>query len=101
MLQPTPLVSADRLRSYFDREARTWGHLVKARRQDLGFTLDVVAKLADTTPQTVQKVESGAIQARDHLRVGLAFALQTEVDRLFPMPQRKTVLAELAAAVAS
>lgn len=89
-----PLINRDRLRAYVDREARVWGHLVKSRRQRFGLTLEQVAGLADTTPQTVFKVERGQITPRDDLRISLAMALSCEVGDLFPMPDRATVLRE-------
>ncbi len=97
-MERTPLVDPEALRHYIDRESRSWGRLVRARREDLRLTLDAVAGLAGTTPQTIQKIEKGQIQPRDHLRLALAFALCTEVERLFPMPDRQTVQRELAAA---
>lgn len=97
-LELAPLHDLDVLRAYIDRESRSWGRLVRSRREDLGLTLDQVAKLAGTTAQTIQKIEKGQIQPRDHLRLALAFALSTEVDRLFPMPDRATVAREVGAA---
>lgn len=92
---PAALVDADKLRAYIDREARHWGGRVRQRREDLGFTLEQVATLAGTTAQTVYKIEKGEITPRDHVRIGLAFALSTEVDRLFPFPSREVMAKEL------
>jgi DNA-binding XRE family transcriptional regulator len=96
-----PLVDPDRLRAYVDREARHWGGRVRQRREDLGFSLAQCAGLAGSTPQTLHKIESGEITPRDHLRIALAFALSTEVDRLFPYPTRAVMSRELDMAVAS
>lgn len=93
-----PVIDLDQLRAYLDRESRMWGMLVRSRREMLGFTLEQVATLAGTTVPTLFKIEKGKIQPRDHLRVALAFALQTEVLHLFPIPDRKTIVAELAKA---
>lgn len=92
-----PLVDTDRLRIYVEREARFWGSLVRSRREALDLTLNEVAALAGTTPQTIHKVETGKIAPRDHVRLAIAFALSAEVDTLFPMPSRATVLKEIAA----
>lgn len=95
MTDQQALVDPDQLRHYMDREARYWGGRVRQRREDLQLTMAVVATLAGTTPQTIQKIEAGEISPRDHLRVALAFALSTEVDRLFPMPTREVIQREL------
>lgn len=92
---PGPLINRDLLRAYVEREARMWGRMVRQRREDLGMTLAAVAALADTNAQTVHKVEIGEISPRDHLRIALAMALSTEVDRLFPFPTRETIRREI------
>lgn len=58
---PTALIDPDRLRHLMKNESRTWGKLVRARRDALGFTLDQVARLSGTTPQTLHKIEKGQI----------------------------------------
>lgn len=78
------------------REARVWGTAVKARRKHLGMTLEDVAGAAGTTPQTVHKVETGEIVARDHLRLGIAFALACEPAELFPVPTRAAIMRDVA-----
>lgn len=90
-----PIIDSETLRAYIGREARHWGGRVRQRREDLGFTLEQVAVLAGTTAQTIYKIEKGDITPRDHVRVGLAFALCTEVDRLFPFPSREVMAKEL------
>lgn len=94
---PHPIITQDQLRRFLKREARHWGSNVRLRRKELGLTLDQVATLADTTAQTVFKVERGQIVARDNLRMALAFALAQEVNDLFPLPRRDVILAEVAA----
>lgn len=96
-MDATPLLDPDRIKVFLKREARHWGTACRSRRQALQLTLDNVASLAGTTPQTVFKVERGEIVARDNLRISLAFALSCEVGDLFPMPTRKIILAEAAA----
>lgn len=92
-----PVITQDQLRRFLKREARHWGSNVKFRRGELGLTLEQVAALADTTPQTVFKIERGEIVARDNVRLALAFALGKEVEDLFPLPKREVILAESAA----
>lgn len=91
----SPVVAADDLRRYVAREARVMGARVKSRRQSLKLTLEQVALLADSTAQTVYKVEQGEIVARDHLRLGIAFALRCEPHELFALPSRAAVLKEI------
>lgn len=91
------VVDRQKLRSWMERESRSWGQLVLARRKTLHWTLATVAARADTTPQTVHKVERGEIVPRDDLRLALAMALMTEVGDLFPQPDHATVSKEVAA----
>lgn len=91
-IEIAPIVSRDNLRRFMDREARVWGRGVRVRRQALGLTLEQVAALADTTPQTIHKIETGRITPRDDLRIALSLALSDEVSNLFPMPDRRTVM---------
>lgn len=91
-----PVITQEQLRRFLKREARHWGSNVRARRTEMGLTLDQLATLADTTPQTVFKVERGEIVARENVRLALAFALMREVGDLFPMPRREVILAEVA-----
>lgn len=92
-----PVITQAQLRLFLKREARHWGSNLRNRRLELKLTLDQVAGLADTTPQTVFKVERGEIVARDNLRLALAFAVGREVGDLFPLPRREVILAEVAA----
>lgn len=96
MATKTPTLDADALRKYVSREARINGIRVKSRRKALKLTLDQVAELAFTTPQTVFKIEEGQIVARDHVRLAMAFALGCEVEELFPHPTRAAVIREVA-----
>lgn len=88
MTNTTPAVDRVAVRAYLRTETATWGRNVHERRKELGLTLDHVAMLADTTPQTVHKVEHGQIVPRDELRLSLALALFCEVADLFPAPTR-------------
>lgn len=90
----TPAIDPDVIRKYLKRERRFWGSRVEDARTQLGLTLDELAAMTGTTPQTVHKIEKGQIAPRDHLRIALAFALGTEVSRLFPIPNRATILEE-------
>lgn len=92
-----PVISQDAVRRFLKGEARHWGQTVRARRAELELTLEQVAVLAGTSPQTVFKVEKGQIIARDNLRIALAFALGKEPMDLFPLPRREVIWAEVAA----
>lgn len=88
------LLEDDALRTFLGpggRWASECGARVKHRRGELNFTLQRVADLTGSTPQTIARVESGAIVPRDKLRVAIAFALFVEVDRLWPWPSRELV----------
>lgn len=90
------VVDGDYLRRFVAREARVWGARVQSRRKQLGLTLEQVAAKAWTTPQTIHKIETGEIVARDHVRYAVAFALCCEPDDLFTMPTRAAVMREVA-----
>lgn len=94
---PRPVITQEQLRRFLKREARHWGSNVRLRRKELGLTLEQVAFMADTTPQTVFKVERGEIVARENVRLAVAFALGKEAGDLFPMPKRQVILDEVAA----
>lgn len=96
MATKAPTINDEVLKRYVNREARVHGIRVHARRKSLKLTLEQVAGLAWTTPQTIHKIERGEIVARDHVRLALAFALACEVDDLFPSPKRAAVLREVA-----
>lgn len=91
-MEDSALIDRERIQRFLKNEARHWGVACRAKRTTLGLTLEQVAALAGTSPQTVFKVERGQIIARDSLRYGLAFALSCEVEDIFPMPTRKAVL---------
>lgn len=95
-MESGPVISQDAVRRFLRGEARHWGKAVRDRRSELKLTLDQVAVMAGTTPQTVFKVEKGQIIARDNLRIALAFALGSEPSDLFPMPTRNVIWAEVA-----
>lgn len=94
---PQPLMDPEKVKAFLKREARHWGTACRSRRGALHLTLEQVAVMAGTSPQTVFKVERGEIIARDSVRIGLAFALSCEVEDLFPFPKRNVILAEAAA----
>lgn len=73
------------------QRANTWGPAVKARRTSLGLTLEQLGHLTDTAPQTIHKIETGALTPRDHLRYALALALMVEPGDLFPTPGLDTI----------
>lgn len=84
------------LKRFVAREARVWGAAVKSRRMAIGLTLEQLAELCDTAPQTIFKVERGQIVARDHLRLAIAFALACEPGELFPTPTRAAIVRDVA-----
>lgn len=90
----TPAIDPEIVRKYLKREQRFWGSKVHDARVALGWTLEDLAARTGSTSQTIHKIERGQIAPRDHLRIALAFALGTDVDRLFPIPDRETIRRE-------
>lgn len=87
-------VNTDRptLRSFVEEQARKAGANIRARRKLLGLTQEQLAAAADSTAQTINKIETGEIVAREDLRLALAIALGAEPEELFPVPERADVL---------
>jgi DNA-binding XRE family transcriptional regulator len=60
------------------------GGRVKERRTRLGLTQQAVATMADSTPETICRVELGQFTPREGLKMAIAHALATEVAELWP-----------------
>lgn len=67
------------------------GARVAARRTDLSLTVRQVATVIDVPVQTIYRVESGDLVARDYLRLALGHALVCDSAELFAMPTRAEV----------
>ena len=69
---------------------------IKHRRQELGLTLDDVAKVVGVTRQTIQKYESGVVANIPSDRIEmLARALKTSPARLMGWDEKETLEKEL------
>lgn len=85
-----PVVNAATLRRAFEMLAKErWGSRLDAVIRSRQLRSADLAALADTTPQTIDKIRSGDIVPRDYLRFAIAMALGCEVDDIFPMPTRQ------------
>lgn len=94
-----PFLDTEDVRRLVSKWAIDCGGRVKARRELLGWDRRQLAALADTTEATIHRIESGALNPRDHLKVIIASALQVEAAELWPFPSREAVV-EQAKAVA-
>jgi transcriptional regulator with XRE-family HTH domain len=95
-----PFLEPDLVRSMFSSGgawARASGGRVRQRRKDLGLTLQRLADLSGTTVATVQRVESGALIPREHLKASIAYSLVLDVSQIWTYPSRQ----DLALAAAS
>lgn len=90
---------ADDLRIALTTWQRECGRRVQNRRILLGVTPTDLADLTGTTAATISRVESGAINPRDILRIAIAGVLRTEVADLWPYPTCERIH-DLAQAVA-
>jgi transcriptional regulator with XRE-family HTH domain len=94
-----PVVSTAALRRAFDAWAKdNWSARLDAvilARPPLRTAH--VARMADTTPQTIDKIRSGEIIPKEYLRYAIAIALGCEVEALFPAPTREELFARAAA----
>lgn len=64
--------------------AERHGHLVRAARESLAISQQTLADSADTTQQTISRVEKGKQVASDELRVRIAGALGMSAHDIFP-----------------
>lgn len=82
-------------RSAVDEAVREWavesGQRLKDCRRALGWTQVTLAQLTDTTPETVCRIELGAITPREPLRLALAYSVQREVSEIWPPLTRKHI----------
>lgn len=88
---PQPLLDREALDELLLEWAVRSGERVKARRAELKLTQAQVARLADTSPETVCRVELGQLTPRENLKLSLAYALMAEVVTLWPPLDRQVV----------
>lgn len=81
--------------------ARKWsidcGANIASKRSERGWTRLQLAHLVGTTEATIHRVESGAVTPRDYLKMAIAAALATPVEKLWPYPDMAKVFSEAAA----
>lgn len=81
----------DRLRAFFEEYRKECGGRVRQRRKALRLTQPQLGELVGVPFQTISKVETGQIDARDYLKAAIAIRLAMEVDDLFPWPNRRVL----------
>lgn len=81
----------DDVRRLVGKWAIDCGTRVARRRADLGWDRQTLADLVGTTEATIHRIESGKLNPRDHMKLAVAAALQTEVVDLWPYPSRQAV----------
>lgn len=78
-----------------------WGQNVKARRESLEMAQVALAKKADTTQQTISRIEGGRQEPSTELKLAVARGLGSSVGQLFPNPDdespRHRVMRKMAA----
>lgn len=90
----SPVVSSNGIRKAFEALAKErWGSRLDAVMEARQMRNAQLAVLADTTPQTIDKVRRGLIIPREHLRYSIAMALGSEVAAIFPLPTREELVA--------
>lgn len=89
----TACIDTAQVRAFFrDVVAREWGIRVDQQMRALRMSESRLARLAGTTPQTISRVRSGEVVAREPLRIAIAVALLAEPGQLFPMPPKARIL---------
>lgn len=97
----SPVVDSNALRKAFESIAKEqWSARLDAVMDSRKVRNAQLAVLADTTPQTIDKVRRGRIVPREHLRYSIAMALGSDVSAIFPLPSREELI-ERSAAIAS
>lgn len=65
---------------------RQWGKQVQDRRLAMGFSVETLADACGTSTRTIQRVEEGTLNPRDHLKAAIARWLGCQVPALFKFP---------------
>lgn len=63
-----------------------WGRLIRDRRKSIGLSQNRLAQKCGLDRQRIWRIELGEIATADHIRIAIAAALDTKVERLFPYP---------------
>ena len=63
-----------------------WGRLIRDRRKSVGLSQNRLAQKCGLDRQRIWRIELGEIATADHIRIAIAAALDTKVERLFPYP---------------
>lgn len=90
-MDTTPLLDPERVKKLVTDVAEDWGKLVAARRTTLGMEQQTLADAIGTNLVTIKRIELGQQMPRDKHRFAIAYALCTDVDTLFPYPERAKV----------
>lgn len=67
---------------------KTWGGNVRTAREAAGFTRWTLAVMCEVHTSTITRIEAGTLNPSDGLRMQLASALGTSVERLFPYSEQ-------------
>jgi transcriptional regulator with XRE-family HTH domain len=65
---------------------RSWGHRIKKRRLEMGFTQQSFADIVGVTQATVSRWEQGSKTPSDSQKWRIAGALRQTMEELFPYP---------------
>jgi len=91
-MTPTTRIDREALKGFMGPDgdwAKQCGLRVRKRRELLLFSLADLARYAETTLQTISRVERGELVPRDHLKGAIALALLDDMNNLWPWPTRE------------
>lgn len=81
------------VRELLKEQARTvWPIRLQAHMDALDVPVQALADGAGTTYQTIWKLLQGKLIPREYLRISIALALGTDVEKLFPLPTREAIV---------
>lgn len=87
---------AQAIRAALRENAKTvWAIRLDERMNALGVSVQQLADGAGTTYQTIWKILKGELYPKEYLRIAIAICLGAEVERLFPMPDARTMVARI------
>jgi len=95
---PDPLFDLGDLRVLINKWNIDCGRRVLTERIKLDIKRPDFAAMTGTTEPTIQRVEQGVLNPRDHLKLAIAAALGLEVEMLWPFPKIAEALATREAA---
>lgn len=99
IMQSTSTLNGEALRAHFapgSEWAKLAGERIRKGRKSLYGTLEAFSDIVGCDPSVISRIETGQVVPRQALMASIAFALNREIEDLWPMPTLR-VIGEVAA----